>query len=683
MAAVIPIRICAPGAGTDHRGHEWSTPPPCELLLHTPSTIVFGFPGRSHTVLDSIRKNASDSFVLKVLFAIIALVFVFFYVGTASFSQLEVAALVNEERVTKKEFDRALQNLDRFYRNASPNNAPSVAQLQSQALDQLVNTTLLVQEATNLGLEVGDQELRDSIAAIPDFQIDGRFNKTRYIEALTANRLKPSDFEEIQQRQLLTDKLLELVRAGVHVSDGEISQRFNFENGRIKLKLLRVPRDSFAEAVTVDEASLETYFNENKETFREPERTAIDYLAFRPEIFESQVQPTEEDLQVYYDGHTAEYDVKEQVRARHILFRVNPTATDEEKQAIREKAVDVRKRALDGEDFAELAKAHSEDSTASLGGDLGPFGRGIMAAPFEEAAFSLEPGTISDLVETQFGIHIIKTEEKIAARKKTLEEVRDEIRQKVQKRESRKVTLVKVEEAFEKLLDGDSFEAISEAYGVEVKTTAPFGRGEVIPLLGRQPKIAEAAFATDKGDIGEIMNLDSGYLIFKVADRIASRIPARGDIEAKVEGAYRDARASEAAKQQAESLLARIKAGEKIDDVASSEGIEITETGEVGRFGAYIPNLGSVQALKDDAFNLTESQPIAPAVYEFNGDAVIAVLAEQVSAPADRLEQDKERLVQRLRAQKEGEVVRKFIDDLRSASEIEIGQGYDFTQADS
>ncbi len=634
-------------------------------------------------MLDSIRKNAADSVVLKVLFGIIALVFIFFYVGTAGFSQLEVVAHVNEEIVTKRDFDQVYQNLSSFYRNASPNNLPSADQLGQQAFDQVVNSALLVQEAANVGLEVDAQELRDSISSQPDFQVDGQFNKTRYVEVLQLNGIKPADFETQQRRQLLANKLLEIVRSGVHVTDAEIEDHFRFENDSIKLKFIKVARADYVDSVVFEESDLVEYYDESKELFREPERSAIRYLAFRPQDFEEQIDPSEEELQVVYDERKDQYQQGEQVRARHILLKMPADADEEQKRELRQKAVDIRKRALDGEDFGELAVEFSEDSTASAGGDLGFFTRGVMTGAFEDASFALGPGEISGLVETEFGIHIIKVEEKQEARTKTLEEVRDQIRQEVRRRESRKFTLAKVEEAFEKMLDGAAFTQIADEYGIAVESSAPFARNEAIPGLGLQPEIAAAAFALDKDELGEIMNLDNGYLIFEVTDRIASAIPPLDEIRDKVSASLRETRAEEAAVARAEELLAALESNPDIDAIASQQGLEVQESDELGRFGGYIPNLGNAPDLKTAAFKLSEDNKLAPEVYSVNGDAVVATLGERVPADEADLETDKERISQRLRAQKEATVIADFIKDLRDRSTIMVGQGYTFATEDS
>jgi peptidyl-prolyl cis-trans isomerase D len=621
--------------------------------------------------LEYLRKSAGQSVIIKVFLGIIVLVFMFFGVGTFG-SQVEWAATVNDEIISKVEFDRAYTNIERIYRSSAPNNRPLPEVIRSQALDQLINTELLVQEATHLGLQVGEQELRESIGAIPDFQIEGQPNKERYLEVLRLNQLKPIDFEETQQRQLLADKVLSVVRAGIHVSDAEVKQRFHYENDRSSLRFIRIKRADFRDQVTIEEADLEKFYETERESFREPERVEFRYLIFRPEDYEQQVVPTDDQIQIYYDEHRSEYERPEEIRARHILFKISPGSTDEEKAEIRARADAVAQRARDGEDFAQLATENSEDSTAAEGGDLGFFRRGVMTPPFEEAAFALEPGEISDIVESQFGLHIIEVEERSPAGQRTLEEAREEIVGVLQKRGARKLALQRVEAAFDTVLDGATLDNIAAEFDKTIESTDPFARGEVIPGLGRRPEINEFAFASDVGEISEIMGLDSAYLIFALNQRIESHIPELAAIRDQVETRLRDERAREAARVRAEELLEALRIDPDIEALAEREGLTTEETGEIGRFGGYIPKLGNLPDLKSSAFNLTAEKPLADAVFDASGDTVVAVLIAFVAADEGRFETEKDNLIQRTRAQREAGTIAEFLTYLRSNADIRV-----------
>ncbi|RMF99853.1 MAG: hypothetical protein D6726_12300 [Nitrospirae bacterium] len=161
-----------------------------------------------------------------------------------------------------------------------------------------------------------------------------------------------------------------------------------------------------------------------------------DYLAQRylDSIAAKDVNITNEDIELYYKSKSEQFKVPSMVRARHILIKVKSDASEDEKKAARKKAEEILSKIKNGEDFASLAEEYSDDpGSAKKGGDLGYFPRGRMVKPFEDAAFSLKPGEVSDIVETAFGYHIIKVDDKKDAHIKPLEEVKDMIRKKLEK----------------------------------------------------------------------------------------------------------------------------------------------------------------------------------------------------------------------------------------------------------
>jgi peptidyl-prolyl cis-trans isomerase D len=626
-------------------------------------------------VLNSIRKKANDSFLLKAVFAAIVVVFVFWGVAGMQTDPSQVVARVNERVISASQFRQTYDNLVRAYRDVYPTGAPAEL-LRSQALDQLVTGELLDQEAERLGLSVAEQELRESITVIPAFQVDGRFDKDAYVGMLQANNLKPSDFEQAQRQQLLRTKLQELIQGGVHVTDAELRDRYQYENERVKARYLRVRSSEFLDQVTPTEEEIAKYLADNQETFREPERARITFLDFSSERFAAEAEPTEEEIQAYYESHQDSYRHPEQVRARHILFKVAGDITDEDRRAIRERAAAVLESAKAGEDFAELAKQHSEDVTAAAGGDLGFFARGVMTPAFEEAAFALEPGAVSDLIDTPFGIHIIKLEEKRAEGVDTLDEARGKIVEAVRTQRGRQLGLTKSEEAHDRIQNGEDLQSVATSLSLVVQKPSPFAVNEPVPGVGVQRSFYDAVFETPAGELGEIVTLGSGYLVFRVDERIPSHIPQLADVREKVELAVRTAQASQAAKARAEQVLARLKEKKDIDAIAAEENLTVEETGPFGRVGPFVASLGSQPDLKEAVSRLTAENPLAPAVYDVNGDAIIAVLAERIPADMAKFDAEKEALRERVRRQLESAAINQFITQLRANAQIEIGQAY-------
>jgi peptidyl-prolyl cis-trans isomerase D len=626
------------------------------------------------TVLNAMRKSA-DSTVLKFLFAAIVLVFIFWGVGSMRADRMAVAARVNDQIVTQRQFDEAYKRITSMYQRAGAP-APPGELLRSQALSQLVDVELLVQEADRLGLIVDEAELRDSIAAVPDFQTNGHFDKDLYVQVLLQNGYKPGDFEELQRRRLLAGKVQELIGSGVHVSDEQLAERFRYENERLNLRFVRVPAAALESQVTISDEDVQKYFADNQEKYREPDRVRVKLVEFRPQDFAAAVTSGAAEVQAYYDAHLDEYRRPEEVRARHILFKLAPNAAEADKTAARQQADAVLAQAKGGADFAELATQHSQDTTAPNGGDLGTFGRGLMAPAFETAAFALEPGQISEIVETPFGLHIIKLEEKLPEHTEPLEAVRAAIVTALQLQQARRMALEKVETAHEQLLDGTDMAQVAAAAGLTVQAPPAFGRSEAIAGLGPRPELAKEAFDTGAGEVGEIVTEPSGYIVFAVEEHVPSRIPELAAVRPKVEADLRRQRASEAAKKRAETLLATLKEKPDLDALAQQEQLAVEESTQVGRFGAYVPNLGNAQELKDAAFRLSPQAPVAPAVYDAGGDAVIAVLASKVAADETRFESEKAALRQRAQQRAEVAAVQRFLDQLKVSAEILYGEGF-------
>ena len=361
------------------------------------------------TMLDRMRRHKGW---LKWSLALVVLTFVVFYIPdfitpTAGAAPNEVLAEVQGETITVGDFQRRYTAQLQAYRKAygSQLSDQLLRQLgiEQQILQQMVDEEAMVAEARRQGIRVSDVEVRERILAIPAFQENGRFiGEQRYRQMLQMNNppLTTADFEDNLRRALLVEKLRNAVTGWMSVTDGEVADEFRRRNEKVRLDVVPLTPEAFRSQVTVTDAELAAHFEAHKETYRTGEKRRLRYALVDVDQVRQQVTVPDADLQAFYKQNLAQYTTPEQLAASHILFRIE----DKDEEAVRKQAEEVLKRARAGEDFAALAKQYSEDeSNNTNGGSLGEFGRGTMVPEFEQVAFTLKPGDISDLVKTSFG----------------------------------------------------------------------------------------------------------------------------------------------------------------------------------------------------------------------------------------------------------------------------------------
>jgi peptidyl-prolyl cis-trans isomerase D len=630
-------------------------------------------------VLKFIRRNAEAAWV-KFMFVAIVVVFIFWGMGgIVNGEKAQVVARINDEAIEPVQFQRTYNNLLRVYQDVykdkiSPEMLKTLG-LKDHAMDQLIRVSLMRQEAQRLGLRVADSEVRDAIGAMPTFQEGGQFNKDLYLRALRYNNLTPGEFEDAQGEELLVNKLQDLITAGVHVSDAELRDRYNFDNEKVNLRFVKLDAPSLMGEITLTDDDVQAYFKDHQETFREPERVRLEYVLYQPENFAEKAEISDAAVQQYYDDHASAYTQPEQVHARHILFKVDPAATADDKAKVRQRAEAVLAQVKAGGDFAELAKQYSEDSSKDQGGDLGSFSRGKMVKPFEDAAFGLAPGGISDIVESPFGFHIIKVEDKEEVRTRTVDEVKPEIVSALKKEKGRDLAKQQAETDRAKVAAGEALAAVAQANGLSVTTPAPFAQTESLVGIGRVPDFTKAAFAAAPGEVGPVVDTPKGVFVFQLAEKLPSRIPDLAEVRDRVETAARTERAAALAKTKADALLAEVQKGD-LDTAAKAVNLQVDETGLFSRQAGPIPKLGIAPDLRKDAFQLTPEKPVAPKVYAVAGASVIAALKEHVPADAEKFNSEKATLLQRIEQERKQQAMESFVNYLKARASIELDEDY-------
>lgn len=625
-------------------------------------------------LLSLMRKHAK-SWLIKFLIAIIALVFIFYFGYSFRAKQGLKIALVNGEVISGLEYQNAywdlLEGLRRQYQNVWDDNLIKVFDLKNRALDNLINQKLISQEARRLGLEVTESEIQEAIMDYAAFQINGQFDLGRYRAVLDQNRMTTEDFEDEMAKELLAGKLRQFLFAFMTVTDQEVLDQYTYANEKRKISFVHFKPDEFRKSIQPDQTAMEDYFEARKEAYRVPEKIKIAYLLIDPADFADQVELADREIEAYYEYNVEAFKEPKQVKARHILFKLREDASEQEEKTVREKAEKVLKEARENGDFAALAKKYSEGPTKDNGGDLGYFTEGRMVKPFEQVAFQMKKGEISDLVRTPFGYHIIYIEDIREERTKPLDEVREEISNVLLNNAGTELA----HERALSLIDQMPYEKALEAYAaendLEAKYTEYFSQDQPIPGIGGDQKLRQTLFSFEKGQSSEVLEIDGKFYIIQVADRQPSYLPEMKEVESKLREDFAAHLAAEAAKGAAQKFLAELNAGKAWDELAEQNGVEtqssdfFTRTGSVADIG-YLPDLQEI------AFSLNKAEPYAEKVLENEKGAFVIRWEAKQGIDQTKYKKEKEDYRFSLMQSKHRQAFGKWVESLKESAEIKI-----------
>jgi peptidyl-prolyl cis-trans isomerase D len=591
-------------------------------------------------------------------------------------------ATVSGEGVSLHEFQMTYTNLTDFYRRLYQERFTEdfarTLNLKQQALDTLVQRKLLLREAKRQGLMVSNAELIEKVQTYPVFQVNGHFDHSRYLQVLRLSRLTPADFEQNQREDLLLGKLENLFKDGLQVTEAEAKQTFIHDKEQVNVAYVRVDPAQFVPQVEMSDAELSTYFQEHLERFRKPEQVRLGYVVVDPEWFVALVEMTDEQLTQYYEQHKEEFRREEQVRARHILFKLAQQAGAEEEARVRGTAETTLQRIQAGEDLAALASQLSEDPvSAQQGGDLGLFKRGEMVKPFEEIAFGLQPGIVSDPVRTDFGYHLIKVEERQEAGYEPVETVRAELHARLAREEARRLAAAKAQAVYDAMVTaGSAWKTAVQALELVPQETSFMAQAEVVEGIENSAAFMRTAFALQDGEVGRPTMIGNQYVVEKLLERKASLIPPFEEVQAKVRDAVVRERSYALAQQKADEWLTEVQAGQSIEQLAQAFNIQPEQTGLFSRNGA-IPKLGRPQEFIREVFRMRVGEG---RVVDLLEQPAVVVLTEHKEFDAEDYEKDKARLRQQALRQKREQTFSQWSHELRQQAEerreVSVNQGF-------
>jgi peptidyl-prolyl cis-trans isomerase D len=527
-------------------------------------------------MLDYVRKH--NKLMMGLLFLLIIPSFVL--VGIDGYNRFlerdRTVARVGHSDITRAEWDAAhrdeVERLRQYIPGADPKMLDSDA-MRYNTLDRLVRERVWQQAARDARMSISDARLIRELQAIPAIAAlrrpDGSFDHDQYVQLLASQGLSPAAFEASARSQILAREVQGAVSQTALLAPvaADLAQAAWLEQREVQVA--RFATADYNARVQITDADLEAFYQANQGAFQAPERASIEYIVLDIDAVRKTIKLNDADVRSYYEQNVARLSGPEERRASHILITAAKTASEADRKKARELAQDVlvqARKAPDG--FAALARKYSQDpGSASRGGDLDFFGRGSMVKPFEDAAFALKKGEVSDVVESDFGFHIIKLVDIKVPKSKSFAELRPSIEEELKTQQAR----AKYAEAAETFTNGvyeqsESLKPVAEKLKLEIQTARGLARQPMPGAKGvlASPKFFEAVFSADA--LNNKRNTEAVEIAPSqlVAARVTEYSPAHtlplAEVRATVRERVLQARAAELARQDGQKKLAAWKA---------------------------------------------------------------------------------------------------------------------------
>ncbi len=566
-------------------------------------------------MLNMLRKRAQSTFI-QVMVLAIAVVFIFWGVGSNMSNKRNSVAVVNDTEITLQEFqinyERAVDNFSKQFGGSVPRDLLKTFGIKQQVLQQMVQAELIRQGGREMGIGVSELATQERIKTMLVFQENGLFNLNRYEDILKQNRTNPSAFEAGLRDDLLSLRVSEVINGFSPVSNSAVEAMINHQNEKIKLAYLVLKGEDFLDDVTVDEAEFTKWYQENGATYKSEPKIRTKYLLFKYADDTDKVVLDEGAVLAKYEAEKEQglYEIPEKRHARHILFKVAKQDDSELKEEVRKKAAQILELARQGEDFVTLAQEHSEGPTKSKGGDLGFFGRGQMVKSFDEAVFSMSEGQISEIVESPFGYHIIKLEEIKPKLSRSFEAVSNEVASRLKKEKAIGHTFKRASGAYEKIMEAGSIEKYETETKNKVVQSDYFPRSSPPAEISTDAKLKQSLLSLNQGELSSLIKLNNGYIIVFVDDFKEAEIPELEEVRQRVEKDYKQEKAVAMAADTAKALLKEAATNTQLSELAKDKNYSVEETELLSRSEMRASTSPPAQVV-ESAFKLEEKHPLA------------------------------------------------------------------------
>lgn len=527
-------------------------------------------------MLDAIR-NHTQGWLAKVILALITIPFALFgidsYFNDAG-SNVAIAK-VNGDKISVQEYGNAIDNVRNRLQSQGEKIDPAMlesAELKQSVLDGLITRRLVNAEIKHENFKISDDQLSTYIVGMPEFQENGKFSEDIYQKTLAQNKLTVSRFENDRRTELLTQQAREGLAMLVSVPKGVADQALKFAHQQRDVSVADIKTGQFVAQTKVTPEQVKAYYEQHKDKFKVPEQVKLEFALLSAPGLVPQMKVTDAEVKQFYDENQSKFQGDEQRQASHILIAFGVTATPAEKAAAKDKAADILiQLRKDPKRFEELAIKESQDpGSAVKGGDLGSFGRGAMVKPFEDTVFNMKVDEISDLVESEFGYHIIKLNG-VSGQSSSFESMKPQIKGELlfQKAQARYAELA---DDFSNTVyeQSGSLKPAADKFGLQIQPTGWLNREDGTKFF-KSEKLIKSVFSDEvlkEKRNSEAIEVSPNNL---VSARVLEYKPAAprsfDEVKGGIEALLKLEQATKLATQKGQAILAKLKAGEQVSEL--------------------------------------------------------------------------------------------------------------------
>jgi peptidyl-prolyl cis-trans isomerase D len=625
-------------------------------------------------MISELRKKRIVTFFLwLVIISFIGTIFLVWGMGGKA-DKTNYALKINGQEISMNEYESTLTNMENTFKQLfgeQYNKFIKTIDIKIRVKDEIINRTLLYQEALKKKLPVSDKEIIEEINSIPSFRTNGIFDKEKYQQILKVNRLTPASFEEGIKRDLLINKLTLIIQNSVNVRNEEIKNEYLYRNSEAKISYLKISPDDFKNKVSLDNKSLNEYYNGNKDKYKKPKQIKLKYVRFNINDFVEDIKVSDDEIQNYYIKNRLKYYEPERIKVRHILISVKHWDNKTESSEALKKIEKIKNELKNNISFEKLAEKYSEDpSSAKNGGLIGFIKHGEVVPEFEKAAFNLKEGEISDIVKTQFGYHLIKVDEKIPAKMPELDELKVNIKAEIFENKKKMTLKEHALSFYREILNEGNISAYMQKHPntIKIYETDYFTKNDSSMPVNINQDIKDALFNMEQSDVSKIYYINDNAYIFEVDDIKEAYIPGFTELKDTIVNDYINDKAKEIAVDELSKLILNET---DLTNIAGKYNASIVTTDYFKRVEP-ISEIGSNTELQNYIFKNNKSSLIKK-VFDINKYLYIVKVDDLKLPDLNKLtEYEKKNITDYIYEIKSKEALEEYLRNLRLKAKIKV-----------